>query len=668
MCGIAGIVALGGGQHVPPGVARRMADAIAHRGPDAEGYFEDGGIALASRRLAILDVAGGQQPMASADGGVVAVFNGELFDYPEVRRALEARGHRFTTRCDTELVPQLWQAHGVRMVDHLRGQFALAVWDRRQRHLLLARDRFGICPLYWTRIRREDGEWLLFASEIRALLASEFVTARPDLRGLDQVFHFLAVPGPATCFEGVTLLQPGHTLRLDLARREAVAEVQLHRYWALDFPDRGEEDPGGEHLVDDFERVLVTAVERRLRADVPVVSYLSGGVDSSLVAAIAARVRGQAVPAFTVQIQTPGMDESGPAAVVGRHLGIEPVVVPVADADLLATYPELIRAAEAPVIDTSAAANVLLAREVHRRGYKVALTGEGSDEWLAGYSWYKIHRLFGMADVVPGLALGHPLRRLLHRVVGASAAATEHIERVRASLGHHSAFHDFYSLLAVARGHFLAPHTREALRDHDPYLALEPDLARMQRWDPLNRGLYWAARIHLAGHLLSLKGDRVAMNSAVETRYPFLDEDVVALLARVHPRWKLRGFRDKYLLRRVAARWLPRAIAWRRKKMFRARLDNFFAGPAPRFVQELLSDASLRRTGWFDAGQVRHWWRRVREGTVPVYQRSIVELGMVGVVTSQLWYHTFIDGSLADLPSGWQRPAREATGERVAAS
>ena len=666
MCGIAGIVALCSGQIVPPGAVRRMADAIAHRGPDAEGSFEDDGVALASRRLAILDVTGGQQPMASEDGSVVAVFNGELFDYPETRCALEARGHRFVTRCDTELVPHLWQAHGARMVEHLHGQFALAVWDRRQRHLLLARDRFGICPLYWTQSRWDGGDWLLFASEIKALLASGFVTPRPDLRGIDQVFHFLAVPGPSTCFEGVALLQPGHTLALDLGRRDAVAAVRLQRYWALDFPDRGDEDPGGEYLVDELERVLVTAVERRLRADVPVVSYLSGGVDSSLVAAIAARVRGEAVPAFTVQIRTPGMDESEPAALVGRHLGIEPIVVPVADADLLATYPELIRAAEAPVIDTSSAANVLLAREVNRRGFKVALTGEGSDEWLAGYSWFKVHRLFGMADVIPGLALGHPLRRLLHRVVGASPGATARIERMRASLGHHSAFHDFYSLLAVARGRFLSRATLAALDDHNPYLELGPDLTRMRRWDPLNQGLYWAARIHLAGHLLSLKGDRVAMNSAVETRYPFLDEDVVALLARVHPRWKLRGFRDKYLLRRVAARYLPRAIAWRRKKMFRARLDNFFADPAPRFVEQLLSGPSLARTGWFDAEQVAIWWHRLRRGTVPISQRTIVELGMVGVVTSQLWYHTFIDGSLAELPSGWQRPARDTVGEPVA--
>ena len=663
MCGIAGIVDLRGGQALPTGCVHRMADAIVHRGPDDEGYFERDGMALANRRLSIVDLADGHQPIANEDGSVVAVFNGELFDYPEARRALEARGHRFTTRCDTELVPHLWEEHHEGMLEHLHGQFALAVWDERRRQLMLARDRFGICPLYWTRQTSARSDWLLFASEIKALLASGLVHARPDLRGIDQAFHFLAVPGPATCFEGIELLQPGHSLTIDLGRRGEAASIRRGVYWAMDFPDRGEEERGGERIVDEFERVMLTAVERRLRADVPVVSYLSGGIDSSLVAAMAARVRGEALPAFTVQIRTPGMDESVPAAIVARHIGASPIVVPVGDADVLATYPELIRAAEAPVIDTSSAANVLLAREVHRRGYKVALTGEGSDEWLAGYSWYKIHRLFGLGDVIPGVRLGHAVRRLLYDVVGASSAAKQQIRRVRESLGDHSAFHDFYSVLAVSRGRFFGAETLAALRDHNPYLELQPRLDRMTRWDPLNRSLYWAGRIHLAGHLLSLKGDRVAMNSAVETRYPFLDDDVFALLARLHPRWKLRGFRDKYVLRRVGERYLPSAIAWRPKAMFRARLDSFFAGQVPKFVDQLLSDDSLHKTGWFDVQQVQGWRRRMQRGALPFHQRSIVELGMVGVVTSQLWYHTFIDGSLCDLPSGWQRPARTAAHE-----
>ncbi len=198
---------------------------------------------------------------------------------------------------------------------------------------------------------------------------------------------------------------------------------------------------------------------------------------------------------------------------------------------------------------------------------------------------------------------------------------------------------------------FLGDDALAALADHNPYLALEPNLDRMRRWDPLNRGLYWAGRIHLAGHLLSLKGDRVAMHSSVETRYPFLDEDVFAFLAGLHPDWKLRGFRDKYILRLVGERYLPREIAWRRKAMFRAPLDSLFAGRVPNFVDELLSEASLRKTGWFNVERVRFWRQRMQTGRLGIRQRTLVELGMVGVLTSQLWYQTFIDSSLADLPS-----------------
>jgi asparagine synthase (glutamine-hydrolysing) len=667
MCGIAGIVDLRGRGRVPRGSLRHMADALVHRGPDDEGYFERDELGLANRRLSIVGLTDGRQPITNEDGSIVVVFNGELFDYPELKLTLEARGHRFTTHCDTELVPHLWEEHQEQMFHHLRGQFALAVWDQRRRHLVLARDRFGICPLYWSRQVSANGDWLLFASEIKALLASGLVAARPDLEGIDQVFHFLAVPGPATCFRGVQLLQPGQYLRIEPGREGRAAQIHRRVYWAIDFPDRGQEEHGAKTVVDEFERVMVAAVERRLRADVAVVSYVSGGIDSSVVAAIAARVRGEPIPAFTVQIRTPHLDESRQAAMVSRHIGAAPIVVPVGDAEVLDSYPELIRATEAPVIDTSSAAMLLLAREVHRRGYKVALTGEGSDEWLAGYAWYKIHRLLGFFDLVPGLRLGHAVRRLLYDIVGAPAMATRHIQNIRESLGDHGAFHDFYSVMAISRFRFLNDETLAALADHNPYLELEPNLDRMQRWDPLNRSLYWAGRIHLAGHLLSLKGDRVAMNSSVETRYPFLDEDVFGFLARLHPRWKLRGFRDKYILRRLGERYLPREIAWRPKGMFRAPLDSFFVHPVPPFVDQLLSEESLRKTGWFNVEQVRSWRRRMLEGKLSLRQRSMVQLGMVGVVTTQLWYHTFVDSSLAELPGGWQRPGRVPASELAGA-
>ena len=624
---------------------------MVHRGPDDEGYFEVDGVGLANRRLSIVGLADGRQPITNEDGSVVVVFNGELFDYPELKAALEAKGHRFATHCDTELIAHLWEEHEDQLLDHLRGQFAFAVWDQRRRRLVLARDRFGICPLFWSRQVSPEGDWFLFASEIKGLLASGLVEARPDLRGIDQVFHFLAAPGPATCFAGVELLPPGHALTIDLAGRGRDARIQPRRYWAIDFPDRGQEVRGTKQTVDEFERLLLGAVERRLRADVPVVSYVSGGIDSSVVAAMAARIRGEPIPTFTVQIKAPRLDETRQAAVVSRHIGAQPIVVPVNDTDVVDAYPELIRAAEAPVIDTSSTAMLMMAREVHRRGYKVALTGEGSDEWLAGYVWYKIHRLFGQLDRIPGLPLGQAVRELLYGITGVAPGAQRHIRAIRESLGHHSAFQDFYSLLIAARFLFFDEDTLAALADHNPYLALAPDLDRMRRWDPLNRGLYWAGRIHLAGHLLSLKGDRVAMHSSVETRYPFLDENVFAFLAGLHPDWKLHGFRDKYILRLVGERYLPRDIAWRPKAMFRAPLHSFFARHAPRFVDELLSEPSLRKTGWFNVERVRAWRRRMQAGRLGIRQRTIVELGMVGVLTSQLWYHTFIDGSLADLPS-----------------
>ena len=661
MCGIAGLVHLSGSSAVPPGILHRMADALLHRGPDDDGYLERAGIGLANRRLSIVGLADGRQPIGNEDGSVQAVFNGEFFDYREVKSALEEKGHRFATHCDTELIPHLWEEYQDGMFARLRGQFAFALYDEPRHRLILARDRFGIIPLYWSRQASRDGEWLLFASEIKALLASGMVHAGPDLRGIDQVFHFFAVPGPSTCFEGVQALQPGHYLSIDL-REDRAERVQERVYWAMDFPDAGQEHDTGDarHTADTFERVLLDAIELRLRADVPVVSYLSGGIDSSLVAAMAASIRGEPTPTFTVQVKGRGFDESDKAAIVSRHIGAKPVVVPVGHADVVNTYPELIRAAEAPVIDTAAAATMLLAREVHRHGYKVALAGEGSDEWLAGYPWHKGHRLIELSNAIPGVRLSGHVRRLLCRAIGVTERGTSAILASESVLGHHSAFHDVYGLMTASRYLFFNDETMARLEHHNPYLELQPDLARMRRWHSLNQSAYWAGRIHLPGHLLSLKGDRPAMQSSVETRYPFLDENVFAFLADLHPRWKLRGFRDKYILRLVGERYLPREIAWRRKVMFRAPLDSFFApadAAVPAFVDQLLSEESLKKTGLFRIDQVQLWRTRIRQGRISLVQRLMVQLGMVGVLSTQLWYHTFIE-NLADLPAWSQTPRR----------
>ncbi|HWY86420.1 MAG TPA: asparagine synthase (glutamine-hydrolyzing), partial [Gemmataceae bacterium] len=556
-------------------------------------------------------------------------------------------------------IPHLWEEYGERMFDHLHGQFAIALWDGRQQRLILARDRFGICPLYWAR----RGDWLLFGSEIKAILASGMVSASPDRRGINHVFTFFAMPGPVTCFEGIASLLPGHFLDISSssagqdylpAKQTSVSgprTVRDRTYWEIDFPDRGQEEDGtAKALTDRFEEVMLSAVEKRLRADVPVVSYLSGGVDSSLVVAMASKVRGKPVPSFTIRIDDPRLNETLEAGIVARHLGSRTRIVNVGASEVLNTYPRLVGAAEGPVIDTSCAALLLLAQDVHAGGYKVALTGEGADEWLAGYPWYKVHKLLGYLDCIPGVPMSTTIRRLFLKMTGAPAVPKEWIQRTLATVGGPNPWLDIYGLVSIAKMRFFGPELRQVMLDNNPYADLGFNQDRLRRWHPLNRGLYLGARIHLPGLLLNAKGDRVAMHSSVETRYPFLDERVFSFLAGLHPRWKMRGLRDKHLLRLLAERYLPREIAWRRKAMFRAPFDSFHNANPPAFIDQLFSPESLRRTGYFDVQAVGHWRKAFKEMRARSTQRLSIEMGLAGVLSTQLWHHLYIDSSLADLP------------------
>jgi asparagine synthase (glutamine-hydrolysing) len=649
MCGIAGIVDLAGRRPIAHGLIRAMANALYHRGPDQDGYLRRPGLALASCRLSIVDPEDGRQPVSNETGDVTVVFNGELFEYPDLRADLEKHGHHFATRCDTEVIPHLWEEFQEEMFSRLRGQFALAVWDKRRRLLILARDRFGVCPLHWTC----RNNWLLFGSEIKALLASGLVTARTDLQGINHLFTFFALPGPVTCFKGVHSLLPGHYLRIQLDPScDSPARVEDRVYWSMDFPDNGHEEIGRfPHLLNEFEGLLSRAVEKRLRADVPVVSYLSGGIDSGMVAALARQIRGEPLPSFTIQINDPRLDETVPATLVAEALGAKPIVVPCSETDVLRTYPELIDATESPVLDTSCAAMLRLARTVHKFGYKTALTGEGSDEWLAGYPWYKLDHLARAVDVFPGLHLSEIVLRSYLLLSRAPHFDWSHARRIQESVGGQNAWLRVYGLISLSKLRFFSRAMLEAVADRPPYEDLGLPTDRLRRMHPINRGLYLGARIMLPGLLLQAKGDRVAMNSSVETRYPFLDEDVFAFLARLHPRWKLRGMCDKYLLRLLAERFLPRSIARRPKVIFRAPFDSFYREKSPAFVKQLLSPQSLRKTGYFDPEAVSYWRREYRNLRRGSGRRLSIEMGLAGVVSTQLWHHTFIHAGLADLPS-----------------
>jgi asparagine synthase (glutamine-hydrolysing) len=651
MCGIAGALDLEGQRGFPSARLLAMTSVIAHRGPDDEQIHLEPGLAMGTRRLSIVDLAGGRQPISNEDGSIWVTQNGELFEYPELQDELRGRGHQLATRCDTELWVHLYEDLGEAVFERARGQFAVALWDRKNRTLILGRDRVGICPLYYA----QAGGWLVWGSEIKAILASGLVEARPDPKGIDLFFNTFCAGTSRSFFEGVKSIPPGHYVRVWEGR------IELRKYWDLDFPDAGEErrleDP--TPLFDELESLLRASVERRLRGDVPVVAYISGGLDSTVVLGLSSRERGYAVPSFSIGLDRAGPDERSQAAESAAVLGSKLTTVTMNRADIVAAYPELIRAAEGPVMDSSAACLLRLARAVHEAGYKVVLTGEGGDEALAGYAWFKTQKIINILARGPGMYILQGARKLALASIGGPRAGHPRAGAIR---GVHVAQQEVYDYLGQARSRLYSDRMWGVLGDHSAFDDLDITSDRFGRWHPLNQSLYVGYKVMLPGLLLLGKGDRVAMNSSVETRYPLLDEDVIRFCAAVAPEYKLHGLTDKWLLRKVAARTLPSRIARRPKTMFRAsRSEAFLASDRPVWVDQLLSPESLRSTDWFDPAGVAR--QRAAHARFPrITPRGIImDLSLTSVIATQLWHHIFLGGGLCELPV-WQPAERAGPG------
>ncbi len=657
MCGLAGVIDLAGRREPDRPLVRRMADALIHRGPDDSGFLFAPGLGLAHRRLSIVGLEDGQQPIFNEDRSVAVICNGELFDFPERRAELEAKGHIFRTHSDSELIVHLYEEHGEGLFPYLKGQFAFVLVDLVRKTALLARDRVGICPLFWSR----QGDLLYFGSEIKALIASGEVPPRADPRGLDHLFNFFALGPRRTLFEGVQAIAPGHYLKIIFpGSGKAVAPVE-GKYWDFDFPDWGdEENPAdGPGPIDAFEAVFARAVEIRLRADVPVAGYLSGGVDSAYVLATASRIAGHALPSFTVRV--PGdLDEVANALEASARNRRPPPDGGGGRRKLSspAAYAALTAAAESPVLDTSCAALLALSREVHAQGYKVVLTGEGADEAFAGYVWFKIReaaRLLDVGDVFrPSTLISRVARKWAAPNLGFDALA-----RIDAMIGGPHAQSTVYNLVARSRERYYSAGLKAQLEGRLGYEDLDLDLARMARWHPLNRSLYLGYKIQLPGLLLSQKGDRVAMANSVETRYPFLDEDVIAFASRLHPRWKLRrGLRNKYLLRQAAERVLPEVGGAAAEGNVPGAARRELSRPAPGLRARTHERRESRPHRLFRRRACAARLRNVGEEAKAASLGRFASLGLGGVVATQLWHHLYLGGGLCSLPQ-WSGAPRE---------
>jgi len=643
MCGIAGFFGRASTAVPARALLRRMVGAIAHRGPDAQGFFAGDEIGLGHARLSIIDLASGQQPMANADKTVWITFNGEIFNYVELRDELIARGRGFATTSDTEVVLQLYEEMGADCVTRLNGDFAFALWDVRQRRLMLARDRMGVRPLFYTRTK----DALYFASEAKALLEVPGVSAELDPIALDQIFTFWFPLAPRTIFKGIEELKPAHVL---------IAEAHgttVRPYWRLEYPRLGEERPHDARaeaaLADEVEHLLIDATRIRLRADVPVGAYLSGGLDSSLVAAAAKRFVPERLRTFSLTFESAEFDESEHQREMVRALGAAHESVACTAADIARLFPQAVRHGEKPILRTAPAPLLALSDLAHRNGFKVVLTGEGADEVFAGYDIFKEAKLRRFCARQPE-SRRRPLlfRRLYPYLPGLQAQSPKYLEAFfGAGIGplDDPLFSHLprFRTTAGAKA-FFSRDLRAALAGYDALGELRESLpAEFVRWHPLSQAQYLESAYLLPGYILSSQGDRVAMAHAVEGRFPFLDYRVVELGARIPPSLKLNGLREKHILRRSAQRLLPPAIANRTKQPYRAPDSQCFAGPeCPDYVARRLAAADLAGAGYFDPKAVERLLAKCRNGKFIGFRDN---MAFVGVLSTQLWHREFVAGA-----------------------
>ena len=639
MCGIAGIAALSAQTQISVMAVRRMLPPLRHRGPDDSGVYLDpnGRIGLGHTRLSIIDLAGGAQPMANEDRTVWVSFNGEIFNYLELREILLKAGHRFSTHSDTEVIVHAYEEYGDDFVQHLNGQFAIALWDANRQRLLLIRDRVGILPLFYA--RRMDQ--LLFASEIKALLPLLAESPRISPAALDQIFTFWAPRSPNTLFEGIFEVPPGRLVALENGQvRESV-------YWDWRFPEQDDYLAGSDaELTEQLYELLADATRIRLRADVPVGAYLSGGLDSSALVALIRRHSAAPLKTFSIGFEDKSLDESAFQQQLVEYLGVEHSRILCHDRDIAEDFPATVFHAETAILRTAPTPMRRLSRLVRDAGYKVVLTGEGADEALGGYDLFKEAKIRRWWARHPQSEWRPLLLKGLYPYLETTGAQAQTYLRSFYGIGldhpDQPGFSHLTRWYTTAQCKvFFSPELTAALRE-DAAAQLTGQLPpAFGGWHPFNRAQYLEAKTLLGGYLLSSQGDRMLMANSVEGRFPFLDHRVIEFANRLHPRLKMRGLNEKFLLKQAMASHLPPQILNRHKQPYRAPdIPAFFSAQPPAYVDDLLSEAKLKRYGYFDAKKVRFLVKKARGGSAIAYKDN---MALVGILSTQLCHDHFIE-------------------------
>ena len=646
MCGIAGIVDIKQ-TGTPPArdALLRMASALYHRGPDEFGMYRDRCAGLAHARLSVVDLSTGQQPLSNEEGTLWIVFNGEIFNYIELRADLERLGHRFRTRSDTEVIVHAYEAWGEEAFPRMNGQWALALWDSVRRRLVLARDRLGVRPLYFC---AHEGK-LYFGSEVKAIFAADASIPRVlDPAGIDQTFTFWTVVPPQTVFCGVEELRPAHV------RTYENGTMRERAYWQSRYPEQPDcisQFPGS---LEDAVYAVRVALERAtslrvLRADVPVGSYLSGGLDSSLVAAFARRFAGNRFHTFSLRFDDPEYDETSFQRLMAKQLDSEHHEIVVQRKDIARAFPDVVYHTERPILRTAPAPLFLLSRLVREHGIKVVLTGEGADEMFAGYDLFREGKVRRFWARCPDSRLRPRALERLYPYLGRSPVAQQALARqffgrdLAASkspgFAHQTRWHTTGALKRL-----LSAPMREAVEKRNviaSFLATLPD--EFPRWSALAQDQYIENRTLLSGYLLSAQGDRMLMANSVEGRFPFLDKDVVDLADSLPPAYKLRVLDEKHVLKRTARGMVADAVLARKKQPYRAPdALSFIANDTPDYVEEMLQEACIAEAGIFEPKAIAQLWKKCKASSSHGQLSNSDNMALVGALSTQLVHHQYV--------------------------
>jgi asparagine synthase (glutamine-hydrolysing) len=626
MCGIAGIVKLSRTEIVEEARLKRMRDVLRHRGPDGEGLWIEGPVGLGHRRLAIVDVAGGDQPMTTENGRAWIVYNGEIYNHLELRAMLEARGHRYRTRSDTETILHLYEEEGERCVERLRGMFAFAIWDRARQRLFLARDRLGIKPLYVASTAHE----FLFASEIKAILAAMPGRPRFNREVLPEYLASRFVAGEQTFFQGIVKLLPGHTISWSPGE-----PISPRRYWRL--PERLDESSGtlaleGRRVRDELE----AAVRSHLMSDVPLGLFLSGGIDSSGIAALMAPMMKEPLRTFAVGFAEPGADETGYARLAAQRVGAEHCDIIASPAEFFHALPRLVWHEDEPIAFPSSVPLYFVAR-LARDHVKVVLTGEGADELFLGYNRYRVTAWNERLHRVYGALVPRPLREAVRHGTDRLPASVRHYAGrtfLAVPPGPRALFFENFAAFPVARQQELLADPR-LLADHDPY-AVALDCYERAPGGSLTRMSYADLETYLVE--LLMKQDQMSMAASVESRVPFLDHELVERVARMPTSLKLRGWRTKAVLRSALRDLVPKEILVRRKMGFPVPVGRWLRGDFRSLAQEFVQGPRAQSRGLFEPAALSRLCAEHADGTADHGDRLWLLMNL------EMWQRIFIDG------------------------